>query len=96
MLSKNQLTDLELLQLWAEYSRTSLQINSGVEYAKGIYANEYESTSSIDYWGWFVIPVEILFKPASKLFYKPRTLRNYIPKQKQILFKNRSIVPLRI
>ena len=96
MLSKYQLADAEILQLWAEYSRTNVQTYSGEVYRERIYANEYESNASIDYWGWFVIPVEVLFKPASKLFYKPRTFKTYIPKQKLILYKNRTTVPLRI
>lgn len=89
-------TTAEYYQLWADICRIdpvtySLEVTSTNEYF-----GEYVNYPRINYWEWFVIPGEIIFKPSYKLVVKPRVKTTLKVNHKPLLFCNRTIVPLRI
>ncbi len=93
---KNQLTDVELLQLWAEYSLTDPPTYSVEVSSSSSYFREYASYTHYNYWEWYLIPNEVLFKPTSKVTLQQNRLNPYKIKTKPLLFNNLKIIPLRI
>ncbi len=96
MLSKYQYTDAELLQLCAEYSKTDPPTYSVEANSSNAYFSEYSSYTQLNYWEWYLIPKELLFKPTSKVTLQQNSIKPHKIKTKPLLFNNLKIIPLRI
>ncbi|MBL1121402.1 MAG: hypothetical protein D8M26_00770 [Ignavibacteriae bacterium] len=96
MKEKNQFTSMENVQLWADLHKISFITYSVEVSTSNAYFKDYPSYPPYNYWEWFVIPSELIFKSSYKIIFKPHHLIKYIPKKKPLLFCNRTIVPLRI
>jgi len=96
MCAKNLNVTAEWLQLSAEHSQTSPPTYFLEETTKSVYSNKYVSTNGYNYWEWFLIPKELLFKPTSKVTLQKNRLKPYKIKTKPLLFGQLVTIPLRI
>lgn len=96
MKEKNQYTQAENFQLWAElYRKNSITYSIEVS-SSDTYFADYVNYPSINYWEWFVIPNELIFIHTSKILFKPRVLKTHTLKKQPLLICKKTIVPLRI
>lgn len=96
MKEKNQFTSMENLQLWADLHKINFISYTLEVSTSNAYFREYAYYPQYNYWEWFVIPSELIFKSPYKIIFKPRVVKTHIPKKRPLLFCNRTIVPLRI
>ncbi len=96
MKEKKQFASMENIQLWADLHQI-ISVTYSVEITlPNAYFREYSNYPQYNYWEWFVIPGELIFKPAQKIIFKSRVIKTYLPKKKPLLFCKPTIVPLRI
>lgn len=86
----------EILQLWAEYSLTVTATHLIEVGSSNTYFNENATYTHYNFWEWYLIPREVLFKPTSKVSLQQNRLKPYKIKTKPLLFNNLKIIPLRI
>ncbi|QQS34776.1 MAG: hypothetical protein IPM56_10930 [Ignavibacteriales bacterium] len=91
-----QFSQTEAAQLWADLYKIDLS-NYSIEVSPpNTYFREYSYYPQNNFWEWFVLPGELIYKPIFKIILKPSLLKNYSPTKKLLLFCSRTIVPLRI
>jgi hypothetical protein len=86
----------EILQLWAEYSLTVTPTHIVEVGLSNTYFNENATYTHYNYWEWYLIPKEVLFKPTSKVSLQQNRLKPNKIKSKPFLFNSLKIIPLRI
>ena len=93
---QNLFTTKERQQPWAEHSPIRFP---GLASETNVSGCSFSGYQSVNEYGWrecILIPFELFYKHVRKFTFKPRTLKTCIPKNKPLLFCNRTIVPLRI
>jgi hypothetical protein len=86
----------EILQLWAEYAHTVTSTHIVEVGSSNTYFNENATYTLYNYWEWYLIPKEVLFKPSSKVSLQQNRLKPHKIKTKPLLFNTLKIIPLRI
>jgi hypothetical protein len=94
---KSPNTTAEQQQLLVEYIETISSSYFVEATSTSVYSTEYGGNNQFKYWGRYLIPKEILFKPTSKINIKNNNRLNlHTTKNKPLLFKYHTIIPLRI